>query len=338
MFDCHMHYSSDLDPGRFLRVIETCGYDAVALQCICKGNTRVTRTDAFAFRDLCAARLPSCEVRIFGGMDPAIYRAEQPDLIREGLISCLRELLTAGCDGIKLLEGKPNIRKMFRVPDFDGEVWAGFWEEAERRQVPVVMHVNDPEEFWTGSPDASPEEIAFRKRSGWMYDETYPNNEDQYGQMERVLERHPRLKILFPHFFFMSRQLPRLGDLLTRFPGVMTDLTPGVELFLNLSDQIEEARRFFERFQDRICYGTDIGSRQVILEEDALLNMEETASRVRLVKGFLFSERPYILTPDAYYRGPGEKQMQPLLLTETQKQKILDGNFRRFISDPVGPV
>ena len=332
MFDCHMHYSEDLDPERFLRVLDLYGYDGAALQCICKGNRRMTVEDALAFRDLCGRRKPSCEIRVFGGMDPAVYTRSDPEKISEGLISCLNRRLAQGCDGIKLLEGKPNIRKMFRVPDFDGAVWENFWQEAEQKHVPVVMHVNDPEEFWTGDPAASPEEIAFRKHSGWLYDDTYPNNEDQYAQICRVLEKHPGLKILFPHFFFMARQLDRLAELLERYPRMMIDVTPGVELFLQLSDRIGDARLFFERFQDRICYGTDIGSRQVIREEDAPLNPEETESRIRLVQGFLFSDRPYRLMPDAYYRGPEEKQMQPLCLSDGQRRKITDDNFRRFLA------
>ena len=332
MFDCHMHFSSDLDPERFIKVFETYRYDAAALQCICKGNLRTTLSDALKLRLLCENRSVPCELHIFGGIDWHIYLKPDPDRIRKELTASISRLLSAGCDGIKLLEGKPNIRKMYRVPDFDGEVWADFWQEAERRGVPVVMHVNDPEEFWNGDPHASPDEIAFRKKNGWLYDDTFPNNETQYAQMDRVLERHPRLKLLFPHFYFMSRRLERLGSLLERYPGVMIDVTPGVELFLQLSDRIEEARSFFDRFQDRICYGTDIGSRQVILEENAPLNLDETASRVHLVQGFLFSDRPYLLKPDAYYRGPGEKLMQPLMLNDTQRLKITDTNFRCFIS------
>lgn len=332
MFDCHIHYSADLGPERFLKVLDKNRYDAIALQCICKGNQRTTLEDAFAFRDFCAARNTSCEIRIFGGLDPQIYLSGNPDSLRKGLRDCLLRNLAAGCDGIKLLEGKPNIRKLFHVPDFDGDLWADFWHEAESRQVPLVMHVNDPEEFWTGDPKASPQEIEFRKRSGWLYDDSYPNYEDQYAQILHVLELHPRLKILFPHFFFMSHQLKRLSEILTRFPSVLIDVTPGIELFLQLSDQIDDARIFFDRFQDRICYGTDIGSRQVILDEDAPLNLEETESRIRLVQGFLFSDKPYTLSPDAYYRGPDKKQMQPLQLTEDQRLKITDTNFRRFIS------
>ena len=88
-----------------------------------------------------------------------------------------------------MLEGKPNIRKYYPIPDFDQSVWEDYWAYLEQEQISVYMHVNDPEEFW----DAS-QVTEFAKKAGWFYDETYVNNEDQYRQMQNVLERHPKLR------------------------------------------------------------------------------------------------------------------------------------------------
>ena len=32
-------------------------------------------------------------------------------------------MLDCGCDGIKIIEGKPAMRKMLPVPDWDSKVW-----------------------------------------------------------------------------------------------------------------------------------------------------------------------------------------------------------------------
>ncbi len=74
-----------------------------------------------------------------------------------------------GADGIKLIEGKPTMRKVLPIPDFDKEVWDPFWDYCEKSGFPILMHVNDPEEFW--EKDKIP---SWAKSQGWGYDETYP--------------------------------------------------------------------------------------------------------------------------------------------------------------------
>ena len=233
-----------------------------------------------------------------------------------------------GCDGIKMLEGKPNVRKEYPIPDFDDEIWEEYWDVLEKRQIPVYMHVNDPEEFWDESKVSE-----YARKAGWFYDETYVNNEDQYRQMQEVLKRHPRLRILFPHFFFLSKDLGRLAAIFDRYPNVHTDVTPGIELYYNLSDQEEEAKAFFAKYQDRICFGTDIGARSLIYEEPIPLSIEESRSRLELTTRFLEEKGDYILSPDGYYFTEGkERLMHGLGLTPEILKKIYHDNFLKFIS------
>jgi predicted TIM-barrel fold metal-dependent hydrolase len=53
-----------------------------------------------------------------------------------------------GCDGLKLIEGKPSMRKMLPVPGFDDPVWEPLWTWAEETGLPILWHVNDPETCW----------------------------------------------------------------------------------------------------------------------------------------------------------------------------------------------
>lgn len=197
----------------------------------------------------------------------------------------------------------------------------------EREQIPILFHVNDPEEFWD-----SEKVTETAKQFGWFYDDTYVNNEDQYGQVLRVLERHPRLRILFPHFFFLSGQLDRLSGILDRYGNVKIDLTPGVELYHNLSVRHEKAREFFDCYQDRVCFGTDIGARQVILRQDTPLSLEESEARIRLVTDFLEKDGAYTLYPDGYYQKGGPSVLYGLGLEQCVKDRIYGGNIREFLN------
>lgn len=318
--DGHIHFAEDLGVERLNAVIEELQLEGVALQCIPKGGRRATEEDAFAFQK--QAKVP---VWIFGGINRRIYERENG--LEEALANEIERILKMGCVGIKMLEGKPDVRKNVPVPDFHLPVWEKYWSIAEKKQIPIVMHVNDPEEFW------DPEKVSeYAKKVGWFYDETYINNEAQYAQMEEVLLRHPGLRILFPHFFFLSKQIPRLSRWMERFPNLRIDVTPGIELYYNLSERSDEAKAFFEKYQDRICYGTDIGARSVILQKNAPLSYEESRARNALITQFLENENDYIQEVDGYYVREGEPRlMHGLGLPEQVLEKIYRRNFLEFI-------
>ena len=245
----------------------------------------------------------------------------------------LRLTLEAGCDGIKLLEGKPQMRKTYPIPDFDSPDWEPFWSWIEEEQLPVMIHVNDPEIFWT--PDAS----DWVKHQGWHYDETFVNNEAQYTQILNVLSRHPELKICFAHFFFMSAQLERLDGIMSRFPNVMVDLTPGIEMYENFSKDIVKTKQFFEKYHDRIVYGTDIGGRCILTNEGEPFNEKENLRRPEIVRRFLTSAADLLIEPDGNFihdRAPFT--MHCLDLPRNRLEEILNLNIRRFIGSEPKPV
>lgn len=322
MIDGHIHYIEYMGADLLDQVVEEYQYRAVALQCIPDSAGRETLEDAWAYRERCVV-----PVYVFGGIRRELYDLPEQEL-RDALVREVKDLMAKGCTGIKMLEGKPNVRKEFPVPDFDEPVWEAYWAYLEQEQIPVYMHVNDPEEFW------NPSEVSeFAKKAGWFYDETYVNNEDQYRQMQHVLERHPNLRILFPHFYFMSKQLGRLSKLLDSFRNVRIDITPGSELYYNLSEDRDQAKAFFLRYQDRICYGSDIGARVLVADKPKRLSMEESRSRVRLIREFLETKGEYPLRPDGYYICASERIMHGLGLDESVLDKIYDKNFLHFIKE-----
>lgn len=320
MIDGHIHYAEYIDGDRLNQVICEYGYEAVALQCIPTAAGRPVEADAFRFREECPV-----PVYIFGGLDREIYSLPESEM-RQALVNEVKRLMDMGCTGIKMLEAKPNIRKHWPIPDFDTDVWEAYWEYLEQTQIPVYMHVNDPEEFWDEKRVS-----AFARQAGWFYDETYVNNEEQYRQVFAVLERHPKLRILFPHFLFFSEQLERLSNILDKYINVRIDITPGSELFYNLSENQAEAIRFFDRYQDRICFGTDIGARNLVAKEPRKLSKEECDSRLRLIREFLETKGDYPLRPDGYYITAEDRTMHGLGLSQEILDKIYGKNFLDFI-------
>jgi len=270
---------------------------------------------------------------VSGELDVSAYFAS-PEHVGEIFADYVDLLLAAGCDGIKMIEGKPDIRRMVPVPPFDSQVFAPYWEKIEKLQVPVVFHVNDPEEFW--DPERIPDWAMGR---GWFYGggDTI-NNEDQYAEVIHVLENHPDLVIIFAHFFFMSAQLPRLADLLDRFPNMHIDLTPGIEMYHNFSADIDAARNFFLRYQDRIVFGTDIGAHALLAKPGEGIEFEESHERVFLIRNFLENSTEFYLPGKGYLFGDPTTPFLGLDLPETLLKKIYHQNAERIFGISPRPI
>ncbi len=237
------------------------------------------------------------------------------------------KLLAAGCDGVKLLEGKPTMRRDFPIPDFDDAAWEPFWSYAEQVRLPILWHLNDPASFWHAEQMPS-----FARSMGWGYGLNDVNNTEQYRQVRAVLERHERLNVTFAHMLFLSDDLGTLSEWMTRFPMMRVDLTPGIELYENLSAEPEQTRAFFDLFSERIQYGTDIGGRAALNGNTNQLDIRECKRRAEICRAFLTSRASIGVRSDGHFLQNAEPfVMHGLGLPAEMLQQIAHDNFLSFI-------
>lgn len=162
-----------------------------------------------------------------------------------------KELLDMGFDGIKILETKPDSRKLVGLP-LDGEEYEAFFAFLEAQGTPVLWHVADPHEFW--DVEKAPD---FAVKAGWTYDESFLSWDEIMAEVMNVLHRHPRLRAILAHFFFHSFSVQRARQVMDECPGVFFDLTPGIEMYVNFSSDRDAWREFFIRNCRRLMFGTD---------------------------------------------------------------------------------
>ena len=165
----------------------------------------------------------------------------------------LRRMMAMGCDGIKLMNMKPDVYKALgrgiNHPDYEP-----MFALLEETGFPVVLHAADPEEFW-GDPSTM---LAGQVAAGWCYgDGTYPSYQQIYDEVYEVLDRHPKLNITLAHFFFLSNDLPEAVRVMEKYENLRFDLTPGHEMYVGFSKNIPAWREFFRKYQHRILFGTD---------------------------------------------------------------------------------
>ena len=161
-------------------------------------------------------------------------------------------LLDMGCDGIKMLNQKPDTRKRFGK-GINHNSYDAMFSLLEERGTPVLIHSGDPEDNWDITK-VSPGAVA----RGWFYgDGTFLTPEEIYAEDFEMLDKHPNLNVTFAHFFFLSNKLEEAIRVFEKYPNVKFDLTPGGEMFYGFSKDIDAWHDFFEKYSDRILFGTD---------------------------------------------------------------------------------
>ncbi len=241
-----------------------------------------------------------------------------PDLLAAQIIS----LKAQGFDGLKLIEGKPQVRKLLPYP-LDGPLYTKMWAAIEREQFPVVFHVADPDEFWDA--DKCPE---WARQKGWDYsDGSYPSKEDLYAEVSNILAQHPSLKIIFAHFYFLSQNLERAARFLDSNPTVCFDLAPHIDMYRDFSRDPETVRAFFVRYQDRIIYGTDTDTRPLVRGPEGMRFMQSIPV---LIRSFLEKDGEFTMEGGGRYHGLG--------LPRDVLEKIYAANFERMYGAAPGSL
>ena len=253
------------------------------------------------------------------------------DRASELLSAQVRTLKAIGFDGLKFIEGKPGVRKRIPIP-FDAPEYEDMWTAMEELGMPAVFHLADPEERWY--PEYAPARAGSHRH---FYDPTFPTKEELYTEIDHVLERHPGLKLIFAHFYFLSADLARAGEFLDAHPGVCFDLTPGPEMYNRFSQNHGVARDFIIRHGDRIVYGTDTSSGS--LERGNKIGMETILAKVGVVRTMLETDSVFAPPEElGSWLQPPTDAFRGLALPRSVLKRIYHTNLERMYGHTPAPL
>jgi predicted TIM-barrel fold metal-dependent hydrolase len=308
--DGHVHMRALDDEVSMLAIREGAGIDKMALVAIQNPETGAGLPQALYIK----VAHPDT-FYVFAGLNHA-QRLSEGRITTPSLAEQADAFVEMGCDGIKMIEGKPTSRQRMDIPVTD-PYFADYWARVEELGLPIVWHVNDPEEFW--DPERIP---GWAKERDWGYGPEDVQKEQLYAEVDEVLARYPRLRIAFAHFYFLSADLPRAARFLDEHPTVSFDLAPGVEMLYNLSRDPEASRAFFLRYADRIVFGTDLFSS---------LSVQEGRFRAGIIYRWLESEDTFRVPEGAdFLLGPPEDGLiRGMALPEDVLSRIYGQNFGR---------
>jgi predicted TIM-barrel fold metal-dependent hydrolase len=316
MIDSHVHLWCASDVANLDAIRQRIGFERMSVASVASRNSINDNPALYAAK----AAYPD-RYYAFAGLDHAA-RWSEGSVQTPSLAEQVELASATGADGLKLIETKPT---HYDLP-IDGDYFAPVFERVEQAGLPILWHVADPEEFW--DPEKTP---GWAKSKGWGYDDTWIGKETLCEQVENVLARHPRLKVIFAHFYFLSADLPRAAALFDAYPGVHFDLAPGVEMLYNLSRDPESAREFFITHADCIVYGTDV---------EGGATVEESAIRAGIVIRWLETDDEFRLPDGAdYCLGPPEDGIIcGMRLPEDALAKIYSANFERLVGARPKPL
>ena len=241
--DSHSHLSYH-NPKKLLEMVDFFRIEKIAVMGIPMERNPLNTLECLLMKRLAPER-----VYVYGGM---AYFRDFPASADEHEKQ-LELMMNAGCDGWKILESKPSIYRGLQMP-MDGEVFSKAFAMAERENIPITWHAGDPATFW--SAETAPE---FAVRHNWLcVGEGFPALSEIYNQVENVFARHPKLRASLAHLYFTSDDRPHAERMLETYENFLLDITPGSEMYYAFLADREGWTKFFEKWQDRIVFGTDM--------------------------------------------------------------------------------
>lgn len=164
-----------------------------------------------------------------------------------------------GAKGLKILKTlglylRENITsgKLVRIDDprFDP-----MWDTCGQLNMPVAIHVSDPIAFFTPTDRFNERYEELNNHPDWSFHGSdFPSNAELLEARNRVFARHPKTQFLVLHVGNFSEDLDNVSENLDRFPNMTVDTAARVG---ELGRQPRRSRKFFDRYQDRILFGTD---------------------------------------------------------------------------------
>jgi predicted TIM-barrel fold metal-dependent hydrolase len=196
--------------------------------------------------------------RFFSFTEPSYERFKEPNY-PQLQVEAIEQAHRQGARGLKILKTlglylRENITsgKLVRVDDtrFDP-----MWDTCGQLNMPVAIHVSDPIAFFTPTDRFNERFEELNNHPDWsFYGGEFPSNAELLEARNRVFARHPKTQFIVLHVGNFAENLANVGENLDCFPNMSVDIAARIG---ELGRQPRTARKFFEKYQDRILFGTD---------------------------------------------------------------------------------
>jgi len=266
--------------------------------------------------------------RFYTFTEPSYNRFLEPDYPNIQA-QAIADAQAAGAHGLKILKTlglflRDNITtgKLVKVDD---ERFDPMWDACGRLNMPVAIHVSDPIAFFTPTDRFNERYEELNNHPDWsFYDHDFPSNAEILDARNRVFARHPNTQFIALHVGNFAEDLENVGENLDRFPNMFVDIAARIG---ELGRQPRTARKFFEKYQDRILFGTD-----------AVPNGNDTPQQVygdklyEIYFRFLETDDEYFDYAPAKIPPQGRWRIYGVDLPDDILRKVYNGNAARLLN------
>ena len=196
--------------------------------------------------------------RFYTFTEPSYSRFQEPNYPKMQA-RAIEQAHRDGARGLKILKTlglylRENITSgtLVRIDDarFDP-----MWDACGQLNMPVAIHISDPIAFFTPTDRFNERYEELNNHPDWsFYGGDFPSNADLIAARNRMIARHPNTQFVTVHVGNFSEDLKNVGENLDRSPNMSVDIAARIG---ELGRQPMTARKFFDKFQDRVLFGTD---------------------------------------------------------------------------------
>ena len=321
VFDSHVHYSFEIPLEETIAIFreefKATGTEKYAFMSLPHHandyGTAVTFDDMQNIKGAYLKHVFSPNAHTFAGLEHPLEETDKKKYA-DNLLKQAEEYMAAGFDGFKMLEGYPSMRKAMKMPLCD-EAYDKYYSFLEENNVPVTMHIANPEENWD-----SMKVSEYARKVGRYCDSTYPTKAELHAEVDAIMKKHPRLRLALAHYGFLTYNIKDARRFLDDYENTVLDITPGGEQYFNMLKDWDTWHEFFVQYQDRIVYGTDFYA----FPKDEKWE-ENFKRRTNFVRQFFETDTEHLYI-DKTFRG--------IKLEESIRKKIYFDNAVRELGEP----
>ena len=240
----------------------------------------------------------------------------------------LKRARDAGAVGLKVLKylglGLREQIKSGSLVRIDDPRFDPMWEAAGALKMPVFIHVSDPDAFFTPIDRHNERWEELANHPDWsFYGRDFPPKSDLLAARNRVIARHHKTTFVCLHVANHPEDLAEVASWLDRYPNLHVEI--GARLG-ELGRQPRASRRFFERCQDRILFGTDATpDGRMVPQQDLKPEMYQCYFRFLETEDEYFDYSPAAVPPQGRWRIYG------IGLPDAILRKVYHANAARLL-------
>ena len=196
--------------------------------------------------------------RFYTFAEPSYSRLKEADYPRTQA-RAIEQAHHDGARGLKILKTlglylRENITSGTLIK-IDDPRFDPMWDACGQLNLPVAIHVSDPLAFFTPTDRFNERYEELNNHPDWsFYGGDFPSNAQLLEARNRVIARHPRTSFVVLHAGNFAENLQNVSGSLDRFPNMHVDIAARIG---ELGRQPRTARKFVDKYQDRILFATD---------------------------------------------------------------------------------